>query len=198
MENSSETTNKALVYPAPHLKPLNQIPVGNNISERAAKFLNSQPKYLPKNKTIPSIPRNLNFGISDHLSISNNPGTMLKAVEAIQRFGTHSGGSPLFYGVNLLTRKLVATFEEWLNNELYSGKFNADRAKLRNYKEAYSAGKEDVKDSSTNEDWKGYFSYYSNGFLARFAVSRSFSSKQDIIFCEKGIHRAIIDGINAS
>lgn len=93
---------------------------------------------------------------------------------------------------------MVATFEEWINSNLYQGRLNADRAVLRNYKDAYSQGKSGVKDSSEDDHWRGFFSYYSNSFLARFAVGRAFSSKNDFVVCEKGAHRAIIDGINSS
>ena len=96
------TTNA--LFPAPHRRPVNQIPVGNNISERAGKFLNALPKFTPKNKVIPTIPKNHNFGICDYLSINNHGGTLEQGINAIERYGTHSGGSPLFYGVNLLTK----------------------------------------------------------------------------------------------
>lgn len=120
------------------MKPVIPVPEGSSIPERAAKYLNSLPKIYPKNKVIPQVPKNLNFGISDLLSIENNGATFDAAIDAIKRFGTHSGGSPLFYGINLVSKKMVATFEEWINSNLYEGRLKADRAVLRNYKDAYS------------------------------------------------------------
>lgn len=42
----------------------------------------------------------INFATQDYMSLCFNPGSMQAAVDALKSFGSHSGGSPLFFGNN--------------------------------------------------------------------------------------------------
>jgi glycine C-acetyltransferase len=42
----------------------------------------------------------INFATQDYMSLCYNPGSIQAAIEALKRYGSHSGGSPLFFGKN--------------------------------------------------------------------------------------------------
>ena len=52
----------------------------------------------------------VNFASEDFLGVAQHPGSIHAAVNAYKDLGTHSGGSPLFYGVTEYSEELSACF----------------------------------------------------------------------------------------
>ena len=49
----------------------------------------------------------VNFATQDYMSLCHHPGSVAASVDAIRKFGTHSGGSPLFFGKNPYYMKVL-------------------------------------------------------------------------------------------
>lgn len=57
----------------------------------------------------------VNFATQDYMGLSNHPQAKQAAIDAIKKYGTHSGGSPLFFGRHALYEDCVRTMEEALS-----------------------------------------------------------------------------------
>jgi len=56
----------------------------------------------------------VNLATQDYTGLSNHPQSKQAAIDAIKKFGTHSGGSPLFFGRHALYEDCVKTMEQAL------------------------------------------------------------------------------------
>ena len=53
----------------------------------------------------------INFATQDYMSLCYNQGSIQASVEALKRYGTHSGGSPLFFGKNPYYMEVLASLK---------------------------------------------------------------------------------------
>lgn len=53
----------------------------------------------------------INFATQDYMSLCDNEGSTQAAIEALKRYGSHSGGSPLFFGKNPYYLEVLASLK---------------------------------------------------------------------------------------
>lgn len=54
----------------------------------------------------------VNFASQDYMGLSSHPKSKQAAIDAIKKYGTHSGGSPLFFGRHALYEDCVQTMNK--------------------------------------------------------------------------------------